>query len=100
MRIICVPPDPRSAPDDDWRRALDLSSLLAHDHVQAVLRDRPVAAGSQGAGWRVIVVPTSIDADERQLEADGRLAEALNAHAATWTAVAADETIDLLRRAA
>jgi hypothetical protein len=98
IRIICLPPEPRWASDDDWRRASSLSSVLAsaeaQDSLCARLAEREVAT----SGWTAIVVPKSPLATDDETRADKRLERELNARLSVLTPTEIDHEVTFLCR--
>lgn len=93
VRIICLPPSPQTASDEDWTRARRLSAGLACEPAQDKLCSRAAVGERLDPAWRVIVVPKSIDADERQIATDSALSDSLNDRVAGFDSAAVDETI-------
>ncbi len=104
IRVICLPPRPRTAPDEEWSRASRLSVLLGSEQAQDSLCEfLSVRVRKEPAdlGWRVIVVPGSVDSTTEQDE-KGRedLSNRLNDRVSALTAAEVDREIGRLTRLA
>ena len=100
VRVICLPPDPSHASDDDWANARRLSLALAEREgcdglaeIALGLPDEPVSDN----GWRAIVIPRSLDATKDEIESDTATAKRIEIYLRAVTDV--DDAVRHLRGA-
>ena len=81
FRIICLPPDPKNAREDEWSGAALLSAKLAEDETHLLkLPDADEAEDPAISPWRAIIIPRSIDREATDIGKDRELTVNLNSY--------------------
>jgi hypothetical protein len=97
VRVLCMPPEPAKASDEDWSRAKRLSSALTHVIRPGGPNDlpEPLSADAQhSSGWTAILVPVSIDYEKVDTVRDQILSRQID----SWlTSLAGEEVDDQIR---
>ena len=78
VRVICLPPVPDEASDEEWALAAQLSNALADEDRRNDFRSSTPRGASRSPGWSAVVVPTSIMFGSEEIKQDRRLTDELN----------------------
>jgi hypothetical protein len=96
VRIICLPPEPKTASAEDWSRASQLSAVLAERELiddYAGLPQSGAGEPQRGSQWTAVVVPRSIDREKIDDESDRELSKRLKRYLSALVEADTDQAI-------